>query len=311
MLDRNFATLARRGLLILALLHCTLAAAGPLTVSAAASLTNAFSELAPHVRSAEPRHQGAAQLRRLRARCCSRSPRARRSTCSRAPTRRRWTRRRAQSLVRSRRAAQLRVEHAGGDRAGGRQERAEAASPTSAQAGYARVAIGLPASVPVGRYTKGVLEKAGLWAAIEPKMIGAQNVRQALDYVARGEVDAGFVVRDRRRADARQGQGRADGADRNADPLPDRAGRRRHQRGGGAEVRRLRAVAAGPGRAREARLRQTLIDTAMEGAWTRTGADAEGGRLGHRCSTWCSVSASASGCSRAGAFPAATCSTRC
>ncbi len=62
-----------------------------------------------------------------------------------------------------------------------------------AQPAYKRVAIGLPASVPVGRYTKASLEKAGLWAAIEPKMIGAQNVRQALDYVARGEVDAGFV----------------------------------------------------------------------------------------------------------------------
>jgi len=62
-----------------------------------------------------------------------------------------------------------------------------------AQPAYARVAIGLPASVPVGRYTKGVLEAAGLWTAIEPKMIGAQSVRQALDYVARGEVDAGFV----------------------------------------------------------------------------------------------------------------------
>lgn len=62
-----------------------------------------------------------------------------------------------------------------------------------AQPAYQRVAIGLPTSVPVGRYTKGVLEKAGLWPAIEAKMIGAQNVRQALDYVARGEVDAGFV----------------------------------------------------------------------------------------------------------------------
>jgi molybdate transport system substrate-binding protein len=47
--------------------------------------------------------------------------------------------------------------------------------------------------VPVGRYTKGVLEAAGLWGAIEPKMVGANNVRQALDYVARAEVDAGFV----------------------------------------------------------------------------------------------------------------------
>ena len=55
------------------------------------------------------------------------------------------------------------------------------------------VAIGVPASVPVGRYTKAVLEKAQLWPAIEAKMIGAQSVRQALDYVARGEVEAGFV----------------------------------------------------------------------------------------------------------------------
>ena len=62
-----------------------------------------------------------------------------------------------------------------------------------AQASYARIAIGLPASVPVGRYTRSVLEAEGLWSAIEPRMIGAQNVRQALDYVARGEVDAGFV----------------------------------------------------------------------------------------------------------------------
>ncbi|MGE0310951.1 MAG: molybdate ABC transporter substrate-binding protein [Lautropia sp.] len=58
---------------------------------------------------------------------------------------------------------------------------------------YARIAIGLPASVPVGSYARRVLEAAGLWAAIEPKMIGASNVRQALDYVARAEVDAGFV----------------------------------------------------------------------------------------------------------------------
>lgn len=61
------------------------------------------------------------------------------------------------------------------------------------QPGFARIAIGLPASVPVGRYTKSVLEAANLWAPIEAKMIGASSVRQALDYVARAEVDAGFV----------------------------------------------------------------------------------------------------------------------
>jgi molybdate transport system substrate-binding protein len=57
----------------------------------------------------------------------------------------------------------------------------------------ARVAMGNPASVPVGRYSKQALEKAGLWTAVEPKLIFGASVRQSLDYVARGEVDAGFV----------------------------------------------------------------------------------------------------------------------
>lgn len=56
-----------------------------------------------------------------------------------------------------------------------------------------RIAVGNPDSVPVGRYTKGALEAAGHWDALQDKVILAQNVRQALDYVARGEVDAGFV----------------------------------------------------------------------------------------------------------------------
>lgn len=59
--------------------------------------------------------------------------------------------------------------------------------------GVARVAIGNPASVPAGRYAQAALEAAGLWAAVAPKAIQTQNVRQALDYVARGEVDAGLV----------------------------------------------------------------------------------------------------------------------
>lgn len=62
-----------------------------------------------------------------------------------------------------------------------------------AQPAFARIAIGLPASVPAGRYARGALEAAGLWGAIEPRMIGANDARQALVYVARGEVDAGFV----------------------------------------------------------------------------------------------------------------------
>jgi len=57
----------------------------------------------------------------------------------------------------------------------------------------ARIAMGNPASVPVGRYARQALEKTGLWAAVEPRLIFGASVRQSLDYVARGEVDAGFV----------------------------------------------------------------------------------------------------------------------
>lgn len=71
--------------------------------------------------------------------------------------------------------------------------RPPAALAELAQASYARIAIGLPASVPAGRYTRSALEAANLWPAIEPKVVGAHSVRQALDYVARAEVDAGFV----------------------------------------------------------------------------------------------------------------------
>lgn len=55
------------------------------------------------------------------------------------------------------------------------------------------VAIGNPDSVPAGRYAKGALELAGLYDALTPKFVLAESVRQALDYVARGEVQAGFV----------------------------------------------------------------------------------------------------------------------
>lgn len=58
-----------------------------------------------------------------------------------------------------------------------------------------RIAVGKPATVPVGRCTQQALEAAGLWAALEPRFVQADSVRQALDYVARGEAQAGFVYR--------------------------------------------------------------------------------------------------------------------
>jgi molybdate transport system substrate-binding protein len=56
-----------------------------------------------------------------------------------------------------------------------------------------RIAYGDPASVPVGRYTQAALQADSAWSAVSAKAVLAQNVRQSLDYVARDEVDAGFV----------------------------------------------------------------------------------------------------------------------
>lgn len=56
-----------------------------------------------------------------------------------------------------------------------------------------KIAIGNPDSVPVGRYTKGVLQQQGLWETLAPKYVMAISVKQALEYVQRGEVEAGFV----------------------------------------------------------------------------------------------------------------------
>jgi molybdate transport system substrate-binding protein len=56
-----------------------------------------------------------------------------------------------------------------------------------------RIVIGQPKTVPAGQYAEESLRAMGLWDRIQPKLVFSENVRQALDYVARGEVDAGFV----------------------------------------------------------------------------------------------------------------------
>ena len=58
-----------------------------------------------------------------------------------------------------------------------------------------KIAVGKTATVPVGRYTKQVLDSANLWTVLEPKFVQADSVRQVLDYVSRGEAEAGFVYR--------------------------------------------------------------------------------------------------------------------
>jgi molybdate transport system substrate-binding protein len=56
-----------------------------------------------------------------------------------------------------------------------------------------KIVVGNPRTVPVGQYAEESLKALGLWEKVRPKLVFSENVRQALDYVARGEVDAGFV----------------------------------------------------------------------------------------------------------------------
>lgn len=58
-----------------------------------------------------------------------------------------------------------------------------------------RIAVGQPKVVPAGAYTRRALEAQGLWTDLEPRFVYGDNVRQVLSYVSRGEVDAGFVYR--------------------------------------------------------------------------------------------------------------------
>lgn len=56
-----------------------------------------------------------------------------------------------------------------------------------------KIALGNPETVPAGRYAQEALTRLGLWEALASKFIFGESVRQVLDYVARGEVDAGLV----------------------------------------------------------------------------------------------------------------------
>lgn len=56
-----------------------------------------------------------------------------------------------------------------------------------------RIAMGNPKTVPAGQYSEQVLIRTSLLEPLKPKLVYGEDVRQVLDYVARGEVDAGLV----------------------------------------------------------------------------------------------------------------------
>lgn len=57
------------------------------------------------------------------------------------------------------------------------------------------IAIGAVPSVPAGIYAKESLEKVGVFNDLKTKFIYAKDVRQVLEYVVTGNVDAGFVYK--------------------------------------------------------------------------------------------------------------------
>jgi molybdate transport system substrate-binding protein len=57
----------------------------------------------------------------------------------------------------------------------------------------ARLSIGDPSAVPAGKYAQAALTNLGVWSAVEKRTVGADNVRTALNFVARGEAPLGIV----------------------------------------------------------------------------------------------------------------------
>ncbi|HWA69836.1 MAG TPA: molybdate ABC transporter substrate-binding protein [Rhizomicrobium sp.] len=56
-----------------------------------------------------------------------------------------------------------------------------------------RLAVADPSSVPAGKYARAALTSLGVWDGISAHLAQAENVRVALEYVARGETPFGIV----------------------------------------------------------------------------------------------------------------------
>lgn len=61
--------------------------------------------------------------------------------------------------------------------------------------GNDRLSMADPHSVPAGKYGRAALEALGIWPQVATKIIRADNVRTALNFVARGETPLGIVYR--------------------------------------------------------------------------------------------------------------------
>lgn len=58
-----------------------------------------------------------------------------------------------------------------------------------------KISIGIPETVPAGKYAQESLEQMDIWKDIESKVVYAKDVRQVLSYVETGNVEAGIVYK--------------------------------------------------------------------------------------------------------------------
>jgi molybdate transport system substrate-binding protein len=58
-----------------------------------------------------------------------------------------------------------------------------------------KIALANPETAPYGAAGKQALERSGLWSKLEPKIVQAESVRQALQFVQSGNAEAGLVGR--------------------------------------------------------------------------------------------------------------------
>jgi molybdate transport system substrate-binding protein len=58
---------------------------------------------------------------------------------------------------------------------------------------FQRIAIGNPETAPVGALAREALTAAGLWDALQPRLIFAENAPQIAAYLRRAEVDAAIL----------------------------------------------------------------------------------------------------------------------
>jgi molybdate transport system substrate-binding protein len=59
--------------------------------------------------------------------------------------------------------------------------------------GITKLAIGNPKTVHAGQYAEEALRYLKIWDTLQSRIVYGENVRQVMDYVIRGEVDAGLV----------------------------------------------------------------------------------------------------------------------